>query len=107
MATKLHPLLQPYVPSSTDPYDPVKAAHLLNRATFGGKPDEITRVVELGPQRSVDWLLDFPDASADEQSKSDLPDLSSVGDGYPKNFEERRMLLQGKTKTNGACFSSG
>jgi hypothetical protein len=96
--TALHPLLQPYKPTSADSFDAVKAAHLLNRATFGGKPDEVTHVMELGPERAVDHLLDFPDASADEQSKTDLPDLSSVGEGYPKNFEERRVMLAGKTE---------
>jgi hypothetical protein len=95
---KLHPLLQPYVPTSDDPFDAVKAAHLLNRATFGGKPEEVDAVVEMGPGKAVDALLDFPDASADEQSKADVPDLSSVGDGYPSTFEERRKLFMGKTE---------
>jgi len=46
---KLHALLQPYVPISSDHFDPVKAAHLLNRAGFGGKPEEVEAVLELGP----------------------------------------------------------
>src|SRR5262245_4417438 len=95
---KLHPLLQPYLPSSEDPFDDVKAAHLLNRATFGGKPEEIDATVDKGPSKAVDALLDFPDASADEQSKTDVPDLSSVDDGYPATFEERRKLFMGKTE---------
>src|SRR3954463_16193417 len=95
---KLHALLQPYVPTSTDRFDAVKASHLLNRAGFGGKPEEVEAIVELGPQRAADALLDFPDAAADEQSNVDLPDLSSVGDGYPKTFEQRRMLLVGKSE---------
>ena len=33
-----HPLLQPYKPTPEDPFDLVKAAHLLNRAGFGGTP---------------------------------------------------------------------
>jgi uncharacterized protein (DUF1800 family) len=95
---KLHALLQPYIPNGSDRFDAVKAAHLLNRAGFGGKPEEIEAIMELGPQRAVDALLDFPDASADEQSRTDLPDLSSVGDDYPKTFEARRALLIGKTE---------
>ncbi|HTL30056.1 MAG TPA: DUF1800 domain-containing protein [Tepidisphaeraceae bacterium] len=94
---KSHPLLQPYKPTSDDPFDATKAAHLLNRAGFGGRPEEIVKVVEMGPQRAVDWLLDFPDAPAEEQSKTDVPDLSSI-DGYPKNFREMRSLYVGKTQ---------
>src|SRR3954452_19699683 len=92
----LHPLLQPYTPSSDEPFDQVKAAHLLNRAGFGGRPDEIERVMKLGPQDAVDWLMDFPDAPADEESKTDQPDLSPV-EGYPKNFRELRDKLANKT----------
>lgn len=95
---KLHPLLQPYVPSSDDPFDAVKAGHLLNRASFGGTREEVIAVMEQGPRRAIETLLDFPDACADEQRRGDLPDLSSVGEGYPKNFEERRQLLLGKTQ---------
>ena len=90
---KLHALLQPYVFSSSDRFDPVKAAHLLNRAGFGGKPEEVEAVLELGPQRAVVAVSDFPDASAGEQSKTDLPDLSSVGRSYPKTFAERQRML--------------
>ena len=93
---QLHPLLQPYQPTSDDPFDAVKAAHLLNRAGFGGTPEEIERVMELGPQRAVEALLDFPDAPVDEQNAEDVPDLSSI-DGYPKTFADRRKLLIGKT----------
>ncbi len=95
--TKLHPMLQPYAPSSDDRFDAVKAAHLLNRAGFGGTPREIEAVMEMGPGRAVDALLDFPDAAADEMSQSDVPDLSSI-EGSPRSFEERRKLLAGKTE---------
>lgn len=91
-----HPLLRPYSPATDGAFDAVKAAHLLNRAGFGGTPDEITRVMELGPVRAVDWLMDFPDAPAEEQSQHDVPDLSSI-DGYPRTFAERRKLFEGKT----------
>src|SRR4051812_1822998 len=96
--TKLHPLLQPYEPTGDERFDEVKAAHLLNRAGFGGKPQEVQAVMEIGPQRAIDAMLDFPDAGADEESQSDVPDLSVVGDGYPKTFEERRKLLVGKSE---------
>src|SRR5581483_8900050 len=93
----LHPLLKPYRPTSDDPFDAIKAAHLLNRAGFGGTQEEIEKVMELGPEAAVDWLMDFPDAGADEQSQSDLPNFASI-EGYPKDFRALREMLAGKTQ---------
>src|SRR5277367_1138534 len=86
-----HPLLQPYTPTSSDPFDAVKAAHLLNRAGFGGTVAEVEHVRSLGPQAALDELLDFPDAPAEEQSETDVPDLSAI-DGVPKTL--RALALQ-------------
>jgi uncharacterized protein (DUF1800 family) len=95
MVTKLHAMLQPYKPTAEDPFDYVKAAHLLSRAGFGGTPEEIETIQAMGPQRAVEHLMDFPDAAADEQS-DDIPDLSEVED-YAKNFREMARQLVGKT----------
>ena len=46
MAKLIGPL-QPYKPSSDTPFNAVRAAHLLNRAGFGGTEGEIKRVLEL------------------------------------------------------------
>jgi uncharacterized protein (DUF1800 family) len=92
-----HPLLQSYKPTVDDPFDEVKAAHLLSRAGFGGTPDEIADVMRQGPVQAVNNLLDFPDATADDQSQTDVPDLSSI-DGYPKTFKELRSTLQNKSQ---------
>src|SRR5450432_3315879 len=93
---QLHPMLQPFMPSDSDRFDSIKSAHLLNRAGFGGRPEEIAAIVEMGPRQAADALLDFPDAIAEEQSKTDQPDFSAIED-YPKSFEERRQMLLGKT----------
>ncbi len=93
---RLHPMLEPYRASNEGPFDAVKAAHLLNRAGFGGTLDEIEKVRKLGVAGAIDWLMDFPDAPAEELSRSDLPDFSSI-DGYPRNFREYRRSLFGKT----------
>jgi hypothetical protein len=90
-----HPLLAAYVPSDSDPFDAVKAAHLLNRAGFGGTPEEVDRVLKLGPQAAVDWLMDFPDAPAEEEG-NDQPDLSGIA-GLPDTFREQQLLYAGKT----------
>jgi uncharacterized protein (DUF1800 family) len=99
----LHPLLQPYKPTSDDPFDKTKAGHLLSRAGFGGTQEEIAKVVEMGPQDAIDALMDFPDAGVDEQTQSDVPDLSAVED-YPKSFMEIRQMLQGKTEEEKKAF---
>ena len=95
MAT-LHPMLQPFVPTPADPWDRLKAAHLLNRAAWGGSPTEIDHALEAGPRDAVDALLDFPDAASDQISKSDQPDLSQI-QGYPRTFADRQRLFVGKT----------
>jgi uncharacterized protein (DUF1800 family) len=97
MATVAHPKLATYAPTQADPFDVTKATHLLNRAGFGGTLAEVERVLKLGPYDAVDWLLDFPDAPAEELSQDDLPDLTSV-EGYPRNFREYRRLLDMKSK---------
>jgi len=91
-----HPLLAPYQPSAGDPFDAVKAAHLLNRAGFGGTPQEIEHVRAIGPQAAVDELLDFPDLPAEEQNPDDVPDLSAIA-GIPKTFRDLQLQLAGKT----------
>jgi hypothetical protein len=91
-----HPLLESYRPTDTEPFDAVKAAHLLNRAGFGGTPEEVERVQKLGPQDAVDQLLDFPDAPAEEQSQTDVPILSSIT-GLPADFRQIYKSMQGKS----------
>jgi len=95
--TTFHPLLAPYQPTSDDPFDATKAAHLLNRAGFGGTPDEVAHVAEIGAEAALDELLDFPDAPAEEQDEHDVPDLSGI-DGFPTTFRKIAVLLAGKTR---------
>ncbi len=91
-----HPLLREYQPTDSDPFDRTKAAHLLNRAGFGGTEQEIAQVLKLGPRRAVEWLLGFPDAPTAKQTPNDLPDLSSIQGDYPRNYRQRRALFRGK-----------
>jgi uncharacterized protein (DUF1800 family) len=91
-----HPSLEAYEPSPGDPFDRVKAAHLLNRAGFGGTEEEVQKAITLGPKGAVDWLIEFPNASADEQNSSDVPDLSPIK-GPAGNFKELRRQLLTKT----------
>ena len=86
---KLHPYLQPWQPSEHEPWNAVLATHLLNRAGFGGTPDEVQALVKLGVDRAVDALLDFPDAPAAEQAPGEGPDWTILND-IPMRERERR-----------------
>ena len=86
---KLHPELRPWRASEGDAFDAVRAAHLLNRAGFGGTPAEVEAVQRLGVARAVDVLLDFPDAPAGEQKRGDGPDWSALAD-VPMTEKERQ-----------------
>ncbi len=52
--------LEPFAPSSSDPWDSAKAGHLLRRAGFGPSRDEVAAAVAAGPDRTVDALFAFP-----------------------------------------------
>lgn len=100
---RLHPMLREYVPDRDGPWGPVQAAHLLNRAGFGGTEAEIEAVCQAGPVEAVRRLLDFPDGGADEQRPGDLPDLSAI-EGYPRNPRELRELMANKTEEERALL---
>ena len=46
-------------PLATEKWDFPAAAHLLNRAGFGGPPADINHLMNLGPARAVSHLVDF------------------------------------------------
>ena len=55
-------------PLAKDAWNYETAAHLLNRAGFGGPPEEIARLTDLGHDAAVASLLDYekiPDSTAD------------------------------------------
>ncbi len=51
--------LQKFVPSAQNPWDRVKAAHLLNRAGFGAMPEDVARFAEMRVEAAVDELLNY------------------------------------------------
>jgi hypothetical protein len=40
-------------------WNAARAAHLLERAGFGGTPDDVARLAAMTPRRAVDWLVDY------------------------------------------------
>ncbi len=80
--------LAKFAPTASDPWDRAKAAHLLSRAGFGGRPDEIDRVVRLGMDAAVDELLDygrFPESVP----PPDFSSLRAVWESYARLVQMR------------------
>jgi uncharacterized protein (DUF1800 family) len=60
-------------PIGAGDWNPARAAHLLERAGFGGSPDDVARFAAMTPQRAVDALVDY------EAIPDDLPPFDSSG----------------------------
>lgn len=86
-------------PLSSDRWNYAMAAHLLNRAGFGGTPAEIKKLADLGLDGAVDYLVDYekvPDPTPNPEWAKPEPDrirhLVEVNrTGTP---EEKRQLQQ-------------
>jgi Protein of unknown function (DUF1800) len=46
-------------PIGASDWTPERARHLLNRAGFGGSPDEVARLAAMAPDKAVAWFIDF------------------------------------------------
>ena len=81
-----------------DRWDFTTAAHLLNRAGFGGVPMEIGRLAVMSPAQAVSWLVDYeriPDNTTNPAWAQPDPEraerLRAARNASP---EERRKLVQ-------------
>src|SRR5687767_729063 len=74
------------------------AAHLLNRAGFGGPPAEIDKLVELGPDKAVSHLLDYeriPDPWPNpDWAKPDPERIQKLQQARKAPEEERKKIIQ-------------
>src|SRR5436190_158208 len=74
------------------------AAHLLNRAGFGGPPAEIENLLSLGPEKAVSHFVDYekiPDDTADPTwAKPDPERAEKFMAARRAGEEERRKLLR-------------
>ncbi|MBU0676926.1 MAG: DUF1800 domain-containing protein [Verrucomicrobia bacterium] len=77
-------MLEPITQKS---WSEIKAAHLLNRAGFGGTPAEVKSFYDLGPQKAVDQLTDY------RQSHDDFPAPTWVVPGIEKRPFPRGMKM--------------
>jgi uncharacterized protein (DUF1800 family) len=62
------------------------AAHLLNRAGFGGSPEEVEKLVKLGPDGAVDYFVDYEKTS----DTTSAPDWAKPGNGMMATMEKYR-----------------
>jgi len=76
-------------PLRANQWDQQKAAHLLNRAGFGGNPEEIQALYQLGLDRAVEKLLQEPDDS------SQFPKPEGI---EPEDFLKIRMEMEALTE---------
>ncbi len=89
-------------PLASSEWSYAKAAHLLNRAGFGGTPMEIATLTELGPEKAVASLFEFtksPGAPLPEFARPDparfakMQAMRDAPEG-PQKKELRREMVQ-------------
>jgi uncharacterized protein (DUF1800 family) len=85
-------------PLSADRWNYETAAHLLNRAGFGGPPAEIQKLAGLGPDKAVSSLLDYeniPDPMANPAwAVPDPEGNKNLRDAVQKATPEQRRQIQ-------------
>src|SRR5437667_6662754 len=79
------------------------AAHLLNRAGFGGTLSDVRRLVELGPERAISWFVDYekvPDATpAPDWAKPDPNRAQQLLAFRRADSEQRKEMRQEEQRT--------
>jgi len=106
--------LEPFAPSSSDPWNAAKAGHLLRRAGFGPLPEEVTRAVAAGPDRAVAALFAFPqepavppifdDVTAAERRLDAQLEFMRATRQRPKDHPELRDLYQAVAEAHGRAI---
>lgn len=64
--------LAPFVPTSKDPWDQRKVAHLMRRAGFGARPEEVPNLIKTGMNGAVDKLLAVTNTGLQESGQVTL-----------------------------------
>src|SRR5260370_35782297 len=83
-------------PLASERWSFTTAAHLLNRAGFGGPPAEIEKLVALGPEKAVSHFTDYeaiPDPTPDPLWAKPDPDPAEkfLGPRRPSPAERREL----------------
>jgi uncharacterized protein (DUF1800 family) len=77
--------LDPFIPSASQPWNPIRAGHLLRRATFHPRWSDLTALLAMTPSDAVDLLLDT----------SYTPDPPSCADHVTESLEGLDITYQG------------
>ena len=75
-------------PIATADWGRGKAAHLLERAGFGGTPEEIDRLAEMSPEEAVAWFVDYASVPDALPSFDASPIWDPGMDPFPKSRAE-------------------
>src|SRR5262245_51967722 len=78
------------------------AAHLIERAAFGGSPDQIARLAAITPRAAVDSLVDYQAIRADDQKPFDESGIWDAGmDPFPPSRAEAVRLARERGRALG------
>ena len=92
-------------PVSARDWNAARAAHLLERAGFGGTPDDIARYTAMGPEAAVKALVDFSDAGQADANRHLLPfDESGIHDPGLEPFPASRPAATNQAKATGEAL---
>jgi uncharacterized protein (DUF1800 family) len=87
------------LPKARSEWTIVEAAHLLNRAGFGGSPDEIRTFHAMGRERAVDHVLKSEDAPGDFPKPEWAGLERFLADSRERIVKRRELMLGGAGKT--------
>ena len=86
-------------------WNAARAAHLLERAGFGGTPDEIARYTAMGPDAAVKALVDFSGGAAADANPHLQPfDESGIHDPGLEPFPAGRPAVTDQAKATGEAL---
>ena len=92
-------------PIARQDWNAARAAHLLERAGFGGTPDEIARYTAMGPDAAVKALVDFSGGAAADANPHLQPfDESGIHDPGLEPFPAGRPAVTDQAKATGEAL---
>ena len=86
-----------------------RAAHLIERAGFGGTPDEIRRLAAMSAREAVDWIVDYESIDASDLAEFDESRVWDPGmDPFPPSRAEAvRIARENGTSLGEAARPEG
>ena len=95
-------------PISAKDWNRERAAHLLERAGFGGTPEEISRLAAMSPEAAVKALVDFaePGRTGPKGAHRSMPvfDDSPIHDAGLEPFPASRLAATNQAKETGEAL---